>query len=523
MHVLEKRLFLLVPFLLFFSLIPIVYGDDFNSELIMVSVDKSEYFTGDSITVMGQILEKKMPVIAMRVYDPSDDIISANSLEINDDDTFSKTFFLDEPFFEKKGDYKITFAYGKEKTQMNFLLIDKNSDPVIEEDPQNVEIISLVSDKEEYTDDDNIVITGSVSSISEPTVLVGIYDIFGSPTGFYFGEIDSNLEFSVSFLAKKDVNFKTLGTYSAVAYYDEFENSVTFNFVELEDNVESTNETIFEETDDKSIDADDGIVIENKKDDEPLDSTQDEKKNERAILTYENSKESNTSAEQISNKQILKKSTIPPNNLSVEDIELGNLLNQIVLNCDDSHYTDSIIYYDGMGPAMMRLCNFNDAISYFDKSLLEDPNNVEILTNKGSALSKLGYHDEAILFYDSALKINPNFLPAINNKANALSQLGHFEQAISDYNFILELDPTFTVSLQNLETSKKLYVNNDHIIINIENNSLSPINQITNKVVDTTIETVNTVNENPSNVLDQLGVVFSMIGSTFSGFLSLNH
>ena len=379
----------------------------------------------------------------------------------------------------------------------------------------------FASDKDKYTDGDNIVITGSVSSISEPTVLVGIYDTFGFPTGFYFGEINSNLEFSVSFLAKQDVNFKTLGTYSAIAYYGELENSVTFDFVELEDIVENNNETIFEEYDDNPVDIDDNpvdidneiTIVENKKDNELLNSPLNENKN----------KKSNTSIKQISNDQIPKKKSNTSNNLSVEDAELGNLLNQIILNCDDSHYVDSIIYYDGMGPAMMRLCNFNDAISYFDESLLEDPNNIEILTNKGSALSKLGYYDEAILFYDSALKINPNFLPAINNKANALAQLGHFEQAISDYNLILELDPTFTISLQNLETVQRLYVSNDDPIINnMENDSTPSINQITNKVVNTTIKTVNTVNENPSNVLDQLGVVFSMIGSTFSGFLSLN-
>ena len=34
--------------------------------------------------------------------------------------------------------------------------------------------------------------------------------------------------------------------------------------------------------------------------------------------------------------------------LSVEDIELGKLLNQINLKCDTSKLTDTISYYDGM-------------------------------------------------------------------------------------------------------------------------------------------------------------------------------
>ena len=42
----------------------------------------------------------------------------------------------------------------------------------------------------------------------------------------------------------------------------------------------------------------------------------------------------------------------------MEDIELGKLLNQIKLECDSSTYADTISYYDGMGPALYRLCQF---------------------------------------------------------------------------------------------------------------------------------------------------------------------
>ena len=42
------------------------------------------------------------------------------------------------------------------------------------------------------------------------------------------------------------------------------------------------------------------------------------------------------------------------NNLSVEDIELGKILNQINLECDSSDFVDMISYYDGMGPALYR-------------------------------------------------------------------------------------------------------------------------------------------------------------------------
>ena len=126
-------------------------------------------------------------------------------------------------------------------------------------------------------------------------------------------------------------------------------------------------------------------------------------------------------------------------------------MNQINLECDSSLYVDTISYYDGMGPALYRLCNFEDALTVFDQTLLSDPNNVEILVNKGSTLGKLGYFSEAILHYDKAINIDSEFLPAINNKANALANIGNYEEASKLYNQILEKNPNYLTAKTNLE------------------------------------------------------------------------
>ena len=76
------------------------------------------------------------------------------------------------------------------------------------------EIILLYTEEKQYTDKDIVEITGLVSAIDSPTALIGIYDPFGMPVGFYFGSIDSNLEFTTSFLVKDGVNFRVDGTYS---------------------------------------------------------------------------------------------------------------------------------------------------------------------------------------------------------------------------------------------------------------------------------------------------------------------
>ena len=108
----------------------------------------------------------------------------------------------------------------------------KTENEVIEETIESSppEIILLTTDKSLYTDNDTITITGSVSTLDSPTVLIGIYDTFGAPAGFYFGNINSDLEFSTSFLAKADVNFKVDGTYSIKAHYAESSKTSSFEF-----------------------------------------------------------------------------------------------------------------------------------------------------------------------------------------------------------------------------------------------------------------------------------------------------
>ena len=202
-------------------------------------------------------------------------------------------------------------------------------------------------------------------------------------------------------------------------------------------------------------------------------------------------------------------------NLSVEDIELGIMLNQINLDCDRSKYTDTISYYDGMGPALYRLCKFDNSIQVFTDSLIQDPLNVEIISNKGSALAKLGYNKEAILHFDRAIEINPDFLPAKNNKANVLAKIGDYDQAISLYAEILGENPNYLVARQNMEIalSEIPLTNNQEIppteITSLENNVINEIS------ISETPKITNSSNEISDDFFEHLGSVFSSFGSLF--------
>ena len=89
------------------------------------------------------------------------------------------------------------------------------------------EILSLKTEKSRYTNNDIVVISGSVSTLVPPTVLIGIYDTFGTPSGFYFASVNPDLKFSTNFPAKYGVNFKINGTYSIKAHFAE-SSSITF-------------------------------------------------------------------------------------------------------------------------------------------------------------------------------------------------------------------------------------------------------------------------------------------------------
>ena len=494
-------------------LTPLAFADDFGDVKILSATDKSFYETGELLFFSGQVEEKAMPVLALRVYDPHGVILSANNVEIKEDSTFSKMIPLNSPFYDELGTYLMKIDYGKLQKEITFEIISDNFfDETIFfdfEEPPTLEIITLDSDKEIYTDSDIITITGSVSLIEEPSVLIGIHDPFGTPTGFYFGTLNSDNEFIVSFLIKAGVNFKVDGTYDVTAYYGDSKEIAYFDFIESFD-IESE-ESIPDE-------SEESIQDETVDDNQIPEKSEFENNNVNENIIKENEIEKDDKEK----NNIEKKSTTinhektytKTDNLSVEDIGLGKLLNQITLNCDQNEYSDTISYYDGLGPALIRLCKFEEAIFYFDKDIADDPLDVEILTNKGVTLSKLGHIEEAILYYDTTLEIDSSYVPALNNKGNALSQLGKFEEAAAVYNLGIDLEPDNKILKENLEKTNSKIVLTQQYEETSENISISKKNNDKNE-----FEIKNKKNSKNSNFFEQIGSIFSSLAIIF-GFNS---
>jgi tetratricopeptide (TPR) repeat protein len=164
-----------------------------------------------------------------------------------------------------------------------------------------------------------------------------------------------------------------------------------------------------------------------------------------------------------------------------------------------------------MGPALYRLCKFDSSLNFFNESLIQNPNDVKILVNKGSTLGKLGYFSEAMVYYDHAIRIDPDFLSAKNNKANALANLGNFKDAILLYDEVLEENPNYLTARENLGILLSSNFNIDRIdsLSNVENTS-DPESSFSENVIILDLE-----KQNSGNFFDEVEIVFSTLGSLF--------
>jgi len=503
---------------MFTAILPLVSSA--YADTISVEFDKEEYTIGDSLSVSGQISDFSMPVIAFSVFDPDGKILSANNLELDSKGNFSKIILLDLPFYEKTGEYKIKLDYGQISQNEFFVII---GDTVETPTPIEIipEIVSLTTDKSIYTDQDTVTISGTVSSQVTPTVLIGIYDTFGTPAGFYFGQINSDLEFSTSFFVKSGVNFKIDGTYSIKAHYAEKEKIVFFDFFKI------IPETVEQETVEQETVEQETVEQETVEQETVEQETVEQETVEQETVEQE-TVESQPMQENIE-PELIEQSVEPKyikselddttfTNLSIEDIELGKILNQINLDCDPSIFVDMISYYDGMGPALYRLCNFDSSLNFFVDSLIQDPNDVKILVNAGSAIGKLGDFSKAIFYYDLALDADSSFLPAKNNKANTLANLGNLDDAILLYREILDENPNSATTQKNLKTALSLVENSQNEINTLVQTPLENVDSQESTLVEKNSQ-INNEKQKPVDFFEQVNSVFSSFG-TFFNFLN---
>ncbi|MBW8002790.1 MAG: sulfatase-like hydrolase/transferase [Planctomycetes bacterium] len=76
--------------------------------------------------------------------------------------------------------------------------------------------------------------------------------------------------------------------------------------------------------------------------------------------------------------------------------------------------------------------NYQQAIGYFNKFIIHEPNSSKILNNLGLSYGHMGQHEKAMEYFDMALEANPDYVGAHYNKAMWFLQIGKFDEAISE-------------------------------------------------------------------------------------------
>jgi len=491
---------------------------------ILISTDKLSYFTKEPITISGEVTDKKMPIIAIKIFDPDDKILGAHSVELDETDHFTKTIIADTPFYEKPGLYTISAEYGKLKTETFFEIENGHAEitdvtPNDEKSPIILpQVISFETDKKKYQNEDTISISGKVSTISEPQVTIAIFDPYRVPVGIYLATVNPDLTFSVSFLARYNVNFKVEGIYSLTAQYGgpETKQNIEIEFFEKTDaNVSTTEPNASENTDPES-----NSLLLSESDLEHLaawyylDESDDLLaslfsnllKRGLVNLDVDDRISKNTLIQWIQDTELplgIMIDDLFKENISEEEFfmfvenSLSNYINKssedsVITNTPDTLQTKNIARVDKS--EIKKSSKINDehtknADATQDKTdIIQDTtsetenesvyysssvnckketyeNIIAYYNNPGPGLTQLCKYEDAIFNYDKTLQFDPKNIHALANKGAALSSLGRYQEAISYYDEALEVIPQDPTVLNNKEkTSTFLTVYSTHEI-----------------------------------------------------------
>jgi tetratricopeptide (TPR) repeat protein len=91
--------------------------------------------------------------------------------------------------------------------------------------------------------------------------------------------------------------------------------------------------------------------------------------------------------------------------------------------------------------SLKELARYDEAISYLERALTADPDELAIHNLLGFCLYKLGRHAQAVTVFERAVEIDPNSAIDWANLGSNLRDLGRGDEAISAYRHALALDP----------------------------------------------------------------------------------
>jgi tetratricopeptide (TPR) repeat protein len=105
-------------------------------------------------------------------------------------------------------------------------------------------------------------------------------------------------------------------------------------------------------------------------------------------------------------------------------------------------------FHSAAGLLYYRLGKYDKAITYYQKAIQRDPDNIAYYNNLGYALTKQGKYDEAIENFTKAITFDPEVIQAKMKLAEISLLTGNFERSFIFANEVLQV--------QNIDTEDRL-------------------------------------------------------------------
>ena len=153
--------------------------------------------------------------------------------------------------------------------------------------------------------------------------------------------------------------------------------------------------------------------------------------------------------------------------------KLQKLLEQAYELCEDGNYVMALEYYDialdiepdnsnvmvDKGVTLQNLGRFNEALQMYEKALSIEAENLDALINKGSVLHILKKYSESISCYDAVLDYDKRNAMALAYKGLSIGEMGNIPLAIKYFKKALRMDQNYDLAQISLLTAKNILKN----------------------------------------------------------------
>lgn len=96
------------------------------------------------------------------------------------------------------------------------------------------------------------------------------------------------------------------------------------------------------------------------------------------------------------------------------------------------------------------------ALNFFYKAHQLNPEETTYIFNLGKTYQILNQHKEAIFWYEKGLVFQPDNLEVLNDLAISYAEIGEFDKAITIWKNILKKDKNFKQAINNLKVFERI-------------------------------------------------------------------